>query len=129
MKRVFLLVMMIMVSSCQKAPQNYGFTLQPWLGQSQQRLQQAWGIPYNIFYITPNKKVWTYLEVSSHALSNDPYSNEVYYPAISMPDFGYPTQPQYDVHYCKTLFTITEGVVTDYSFNGDDCVVKRRKIF
>lgn len=125
MKKTVLLAAVLILSACAKAQPDYGATLQPWIGQSQERLQQAWGIPHDVYYITPRQKVWTYLEVSSKALNgeNNPYPNEVYYPAIAMPDFGFPTQPQYTVHYCKTLFTITDYVVTDYSFNGDDCVV------
>ncbi|MBQ7284942.1 MAG: hypothetical protein IJW72_01640 [Alphaproteobacteria bacterium] len=119
----------LFLTSCQGSTLNYGSTLQPWIGQSQERLQQAWGLPHDVYYITPEQKVWTYLEVSSEALNgaDNPYSNEVYYPAISMPDFGFPSQPQYTQHYCKTLFTITNYIVTDYSFNGDDCVVNTRE--
>lgn len=129
MKKTAVFAAVIMLASCQRSHQNYGATLQPWIGQSQERLQQAWGMPYDVYYITPRQKVWTYLEVSSKALNgeNNPYTGVVYYPAIAMPDFGFPAQPQYTVHYCKTLFTITDYVVTDYSFNGDDCVVNTRE--
>lgn len=129
MKKTLLAAALLALVSCKSAEPGYGSTLRPWLGQSQEKLQQAWGLPHDVFYITPERKVWTYLEVSSKALNGveNPYTNEVYYPAIAMPDFGFPSQPQYTVHYCKTLFTITNYIVTDYSFNGDDCVVNTRE--
>ena len=107
--------------------QDYGATLQPWIGQSEASLEQSWGIPHNVFYVTPNEKVVTYVEFSTHAKGgiSDPYSDEFYYAADSTPDFDYPSAPMPSDYYCKTSFTISNGIVTNYSFNGDDCVTER----
>lgn len=125
MRKLFLLgAFLLSIAACANYP-TYGETLQPWVGQSEERLIQSWGIPHDVFYVTPNEKVMTYLEVSSKPLNNDPepYSgSEVNYPAIATPDFGFPNQPQYTNYYCKTTFTIQNGVVVNYGFNGDDCV-------
>ena len=124
-KRFLIPVFMFLAAACQTNGLSYGDTLQPWIGQSEERLQQSWGIPHNVFYVTPNEKVVTYLQFSSHPRNGetDPYRNEVYYPAIATPDFGFPSQPAYTSYYCKTSFTIINGIVSNYSFNGDDCVV------
>ena len=115
---------LLILTACSIDRPDYGSTLQPWLGQQQERLEQSWGQPYNVEQITPNTKLWTYMEFSSKPIDGDnPYPNQVYYPAIAMPDFDFPSTPQYSVNYCKTLFTITDDVVVNYSFNGDDCVV------
>ena len=125
MNKVFsVLALMFLTAACQSSL-SYGETLRPWIGQSEERLQQSWGLPHNVFYITPNEKVVTYLQFSTRPRNGetDPYRNEVYYPAIATPDFGFPNQPKYSNYYCKTSFTIINGIVSNYSFNGDDCVV------
>lgn len=125
MNKLFLIGLFLLgAAGCASYP-TYGETLQPWIGQSEERLQQAWGIPANIFYVTPNKKIVTYIKFASKPMNGEtePYAGEVYYPAIATPDFGFPDQPQSSNYYCKTTFTIENGVVTNYGFNGDDCVV------
>lgn len=123
------LAALILLAACRSSMPTYAETLQPWIGQSEEKLLQAWGAPHRVLYLTQQQKVWIFLEVSSKAIDgrNNPYSDEVYYPAVAMPDFGFPSQPQYTVHYCKTLFTITNDIVTNFSFNGDDCVVNKRE--
>lgn len=121
-------LLLVALTACTSLP-TYSETLRPWIGQSQERLQQAWGYPQNVFYISPTEKVVTYLEISTRPRNDNttPYAGyEVAYPAIASPDFGFPSQPQYTNYYCKTSFTIRNGVVVDYSFNGDDCVVTRQ---
>lgn len=120
-----LMFLCLFLSACSSSYSNYDSTLEPWLGQPQQSLEQAWGEPYNVQNITPETELWTYMKTSSAPLSGEdnPYPQEVAYSQIDMPDFGFPSQPQYDVNYCKTLFTITNNVVVNYSFNGDNCVV------
>ena len=123
-KSIVCLVCLCTLISCTMNRRSYGDTLQPWIGQSEERLQQSWGMPHNVFYVTPDEKVVTFLRISSHPLNGNkkPYANEVYYPAIATPDFGFPGQPQYTTYYCKTSFTIRNGIVVNYSFNGDDCI-------
>ncbi len=116
-------VLILFLTACHTGSQNYADTLQPWLGQSEERLFQSWGLPQNVFYITPSQKVLTYVQYSANSADgNNPYSAEIYYPAIDNTEWGVPTAPQNGPYYCKTLFTITGNTITDYSFNGDNCV-------
>ncbi len=117
-------VLMLALSACANRP-TYAETLQPWIGQSEERLQQAWGYPANVFYVTPDEKVVTYIKFGSRAFNGEtrPYNSEVSYSAIETPDFGMPNTPRYSNYYCKTSFTIRNGTVVNYGFNGDDCVV------
>ena len=127
-KLAFYAFLTILPGACTTDNMTYGDTLQPWIGQSEERLQQSWGLPRSEFYVTPDTKVVTYLEFSSRPIDGNtkPYAGyEVHYPAIATPDFGFPNQPQYSDYYCKTNFTITNGIVSNYSFNGDDCVVRQ----
>lgn len=114
-----------LLTACAASSRDYASTLQPWLGQSEERLQQSWGYPYNTFYITPNQKVISYIKFASRPMNGEreAYPDQVAYPAIATPDFGLQGQPQFSNYYCQTSFTIRDGVVVDYSFNGDDCVV------
>ena len=125
MPKIVRIIFFLVLAACAGRKMTYAETLEPWLGQSEERLQQSWGYPYKTFYLTPSRKIITYLKFSTRPIDGDtePYSYEVWYPAISIPDFGFPNQPQSSDYYCKTSFTIQNGIVIDYSFNGDDCVV------
>ncbi len=127
LRKVFLPVIFLMATACIGQSMTYGETLQPWIGQSEERLQQSWGYPYNVFYVTPNQKVISYIKFASRPIDGDsePYSYTVAYPAINTPDLGISGQQTSSNYYCQTSFTIRNGVVVDYSFNGDDCVVTR----
>ncbi len=122
MRKFWLLILLL--AGCQTNGGSYSDTLQSWVGQSEERLLQSWGMPQNVLYVTPQEKVLTYVQFSNQPRGDNPnpYPDEVYYPAIATPDFGFPDQPLYSSYYCKTLFTVTGNIVTDYSFNGDDCV-------
>ncbi len=114
----------VAVAACAVRP-TYSETLQPWIGQSEEKLYAAWGMPYNVIYPAPGAKVVYYMHFSyrpENGMTN-PYAYEVAYPAIATPDYGLPGQPQSTNYYCQTHFTIRNGVVTDFGFNGDDCVV------
>jgi len=117
------LVGILLTAACQSHRMTYEETLRPWLGQSEERLMQAWGHPYNTFFIMPNEKVVSYIKFASHPMggNSEPYSYEVAYGAIATPDYGH-DQPSSN-YYCRTSFTIRNDIVIDYSFNGDDCVV------
>ncbi len=115
--------LLLLITACRFHRMTYADTLQPWLGQSEERLFQSWGHPYNTIYITPEQQVVSYIKFASDPMNGerDPYSYEVAYNAIETPDYGNVSQS--NNYYCQTSFTIRNGIVIDYSFNGDDCVV------
>lgn len=125
MNKIFapVIAALILLAACASRP-TYSSTLRPWLGQSEEKLYASWGMPYNIVYPSPDMKVVYYLHFSARPEDGitNPYSYEVAYPAIATPNFGF-GQPQTSNYYCQTHFTIRNGVVTDFGFNGDDCVV------
>lgn len=126
MKKIFFLCGLLFLSACASHTEPYGQSLQEWVGRPEFVLQETWGTPDNEFYVTPEEKVVTYVSYSNKPVNGDsePYAGyEVYYPAISTPDFGFPdNSSSNNFYYCKTSFTIQNGTVVDYSFNGDDCV-------
>lgn len=109
---------------------DYQKSAQKWVGASQQQLFEAWGMPNNQFPAGQDTEIVTYVQNDNGPIGGNtqPYAGvEVAYPAIENPQYGenlsnYPDNTQ--VYFCKTTFTITNGTVVDYSFNGDDCVTK-----
>lgn len=110
----------LLLAACATKP-TYDQTLQQYIGVSEMTLQEEWGIPNNMLYVTPNEKVVTYLRIDNGPIdgNTEPYAGEVAYGPIATPDFG---APQHNTYYCQTSFTIRNGQVVNYSFNGDDCV-------
>lgn len=121
----WLLGLLFLVTACASASQNYNKQLQKWVGTTQQDLLNNWGEPDNVFYLTPRKFVITYVKVEQKPIDGNtkPYAGtEIYYAPIEVPSYGYPSNGSYNTYYCKTSFTITDNIVTDYTFNGDDCI-------
>ena len=55
-KKTFL-VLYLFIVACYHNSGNYGKSLQPWIGQSEERLLQSWGTPQNVFYVSGNEKI------------------------------------------------------------------------
>lgn len=117
---VLLLLTLAGCSSLGLNTSNYEQGLQKWVGQPEQALYQGWGVPANVYYISPYAKEITYTKVFRGPIEGDttPYGS-MYYPGL---DAGYETSPGYKTYYCQTSFTVENGQVTNYSFSGDDCV-------
>ena len=128
MKKLILSVM-VLLNAC-ASTENYQTQLQRWVGRSQAELYQNLGYPETEFYITPETKVVTYVRSGNKPIDGNtsPYAGiEVAYQAIETPDYGDDlsnNDENSDFYYCKTSFTITNGQVVDFTFNGDDCVAK-----
>ena len=129
LNRFVLALFLLFVVACSSVNSSgYENELQSWIGQSEYRLYQVWGVPADVVYITPNKKVITYVKTSTKG-SNTPYENQLYYQGMANNDslwdklFGPPTQQQSNWYYCNTSFVIQNGVIINYNFNGDNCVV------
>lgn len=90
-------------------------------GVSEEHLIDNWGMPDSSFMVDADTKVITYVEYSQEG-DADAYSDEVYYNAISGPDFVGPDADDNGVEYCKISFVITDNVVTNYNYNGDYCI-------
>ena len=105
---------------------SYSNDLQKWVGRSEYQLYNSWGQPENEFYVTPDKKVVTYVQVFAEGSPNH-YENELYYQGMGdggniVSDlFGPPAEQQADDYYCKISFVIQDSMIVDYNFNGDYC--------
>lgn len=107
---------------------SYEQSLQPWLGQPENNLYTSWGEPVSEYNVTPQTKIVTYVQTENSPLNNNsqPYAGiEVAYQAIETPNYGQNlSNNDNNNYYCTTSFTITNGQIVDFTFNGDDCVVK-----
>ena len=121
----YVFFMLLALAGCASANSgNYAAGLREWVGQSELSLYEGWGTPDNTLYLTPEEKVVTYVKTFAKPVDGqtDADSNEVYYPAITTDNYGYPSNGSFKTYYCRTSFTITNGTVSSYSFNGDDCI-------
>lgn len=120
MKKV-LFCALLLLGAC-KTNSNYDLKLRTWIGQSEYSLISQWGEPDNVFGIDENSYVYVYEQIADSPFDaiKYPYENELNYQASQGPKYGNSQISQ--VYYCKTLFTIRNRMVVDYSFNGDDCV-------
>lgn len=80
----------------------------------------TWGLSDNIMVIDANS--YLYEKASSTPFNNvqQPYQNEFNYQALPRVKYGKSQVEQ--IFYCKTMFTIKNNKVVNYSFIGDDCV-------
>lgn len=91
MKKSIMSFLVLVLPACVSSP-DYGETLQNWVGVSQTALIETWGDPATINYVTPSQQLFSYFQMS-------------------------PTGQEF----CRTTFTITDGVVNNFEFEGDNC--------
>lgn len=125
MKKIFTLACFVFcLSACATQPTaaRYEDELSAWIGQSEDNLYAEWGYPNTTYSAGPDGFVATYIKLYREPVDGDtePYADDMTYLAMQVPSYGLPT-PQ-GIYYCKTSFIIRNGIVTDYNFNGDDCV-------
>ena len=117
----YLLSVLIVLSAC-SVNKNYDLSLQKWIGQSEYSLLTQWGQPNNVIGLDANSYIYVYEKISDTPFDDNkyPYEGELDYQYSAGPKYGYSQIQQ--IYYCKTMFTIRNQVVINYSFIGDDCV-------
>lgn len=126
-KAIFSLVFLVSACAGQNGAIEYQETLQQWIGMPELSLYDSWGTPTTVWNIDPQTKVVTYISQENTPINDNsnPYNGVgVVSSALDEETFGENLwDDQNDNYYCKTSFTITNGEVVNYNFNGDDCVV------
>lgn len=99
----------------------YEQKLGQWIGKSVNTLYTDWGDPQQIIPLNGSTIMATYYQSETQPIDGDfePYAGVISFEAMEQPQYGLPPAPP--LYYCKTSFIITNGIVTDYQFNGDDC--------
>ncbi len=93
---------------------NYDQSLQEWQGQEVEVLYQQWGPPASSQQINEDEMVITYTQQQTITEPNQTMEGAPSYATNTFFD----TQETY---YCTTTFTIDNGIIVDYSFQGDNC--------
>ncbi len=131
MQKLVTLLSVCGVAACSNFNQanntNYLSELQRWVGRSEQQLYSSWGEPAEVFYVTPEEKVVTYITTSASG-TPEPYENQFYYQGIDDDYYdslfsGPINENQFGPYYCKTSFVIQDNIIINYNFNGDNCVL------
>ena len=99
----------------------YDERMQKWVGQPEYELYEHWGTPDDVFYISDTKKILTFTRLYPRHHKNA-YGNEVDYQAINS---GYQSNNNAYPDYCRTSFTVINGIISDYTFSGDYCVANQ----
>ena len=123
-KIICLLTGLMILTGCQGVGYSsdaYNQKLSGWLGKTVDELYSDWDEPSQILPLGNNTVEVSYYSSEEHPVDNDfePYASEISYDAMTQQTFGLPTPPP--LYYCKTSFTVSNGIVTGYTFNGDDC--------
>ena len=112
---------------------SYSNSLQTWIGKSEYQLYNVWGMPVNVGYISPKRKLLNYVKVSNKG-RQDVYDEQIYYKGINDRSwwnrvFGPPRPQTNSKYYCKTSFVVENGIIVGFNFNGDYCSVKKSTLF
>ena len=91
MRQTILAFTALILSACATS-HDYEGMLDNWVGSSQTVLLNSWGNPASVTTMFPGEELWTY----------------------------YQTSPTGAI-FCRTTFTITNGVINDFAFEGDNC--------
>ena len=128
MKKYFLILLWL-VGCVSTNHVSYSNVLQSWMGKTEYQLYSVWGMPVNVGYVSPNKKLLNYVKVSNKG-RQDVYDEELYYKGIDNTSwwnrvFGPPRPQTNSKYYCKTSFVVEDGIIIGFNFNGDYCVAKK----
>lgn len=122
----FFLIFSIFIAGCatnRATTANYEKILNSWIGASEDKLIAKWGVPDKV-YQNNNKK---YLVYSRQYTSYTPGTAPRYYSTYNSITGAVTTTPVggtsgYTIHYhCKTTYTIENGVITNWQWQGNDC--------
>lgn len=116
---MLVLLCAFILTACSSTP-NYDEQLETWVGVSEEHLVDNWGMPENAYMVDADTKVITYIKNDGEGDRNA-YPNLIDYPAIAEQNFPGPDPDRQNVEYCKISFTVEDNVITDYTYNGDDC--------
>lgn len=119
--RILYTFILLFVASCAMSNNAYDEKMQKWVGQPEYELYERWGTPDDVFYISDNKKIITFTRLYQGHHKNA-YTNEVNYQAINS---GYQSNNNAYPDYCRTSFTVINGIISDYTFSGDYCVTNK----
>lgn len=131
MKKV-IVSLLLAVGACahENGAISYQEYLQEWVGMPEPSVYDSWGTPASVWNVDEETKVITYISTENRPINGntDPYNGVgVDENGIPQENFGEQLWDEQNTnYYCKTSFTITNGEVVNFNFNGDDCVLPEK---
>lgn len=118
MKKIWFIL--LAVTACHSfGSDNYNQKLSTWMGRPVQALISHWGEPDSQFSINRDTMALVYVKSEKYG-AFEPYRDTLNYEGISSPQYGYSMYKP--VYYCRTTFSVRNGIIVDYAFEGDDCI-------
>ena len=102
--------------------ENYEATLDTWIGAPEAHLIGQWGPPDKFYSLDDDTKFLTYVWANTSTIAGTPpsYSTTFYGDTAYTTAYG-GSDPITIRRRCETTFTITDGLVTDWSWQGNNC--------
>jgi len=120
MRQLVFLAVAWIVSGC-ATTENYEKILDTWVGSTEGQLVQAWGPPAGFYesgttrYLTYTKSRSGYVPGTAPTYQTTIIGNTAYTSSYGgSPGFSYS-------RHCKTTFTIQNGVISTWRYEGNDC--------
>ena len=119
MKKYKIVFVLLFISACTGVSENsYEQKLSSWVGRNEYALLETFGRPQKVFAVNQTDYAWVY-EKTNLPEHHNLYQNVFSYNGWQGPQYG--KQEVSDTYYCQTIFTLREGIIINFAFNGDDC--------
>jgi len=128
-KLLLVLIFPIVLVGCIRSTANYEKVLKTWVGQPASKLLRSWGRPANttrisrsviVYNYVQKRRIWvpgyTYNKHVSTTYHNSRYRSHVHQNYVPTRVRGYSV-----VKHCITGFVARKGIVTKWSWKGNDC--------
>ncbi len=118
MKKVFLLFVVVFLSGC-ATQEKYAQMLSNYVGLSEEDLISRMGPPDSFYELNQQTKYLTYKRERNYY--NPPSATTHFWGNSAYTDFygGYEEKL-----WCNTTFTLKNRIITDYRFEGNNCLAK-----
>lgn len=114
----YLILLLLAAVGCAGKGNDYDRQLSSWIGRPARVLVSRWGQPDRQFAINADTYAMVYIK-NKHQGAYRPYRNVINYQGMPGPRYGHAMYKP--LYYCQTTFSVRNGIVVNYSFNGDDC--------
>lgn len=117
MRLIIVTIISFVLVAC-ATDEDYRKTLSTWLNSSEQELVSAWGIPTS-YYESGGVRYLTYSSGRNVTIPGTPPSYQLNSFGTLTPIGG--TSPTNIYLNCRTTFSVFDGKVKGYNFDGSDC--------
>jgi hypothetical protein len=117
---LILLTWTLVIAGCATS-ENYGKRLDTWMGSKESSLVAIWGTP-DSFYEADGIRYLTYRSNNSGYVAGiPPRTSTTYINGKAYTNTVGGTQGYIYNKSCSTTFTVTNGIITNWKFKGNDC--------